>query len=73
MVNDSISGWRSVMKCVSQGSVLGPVLFNIFTNDISSGIKCTVSKFVDDTKLCGVVDMPERWDAILRDLGRLEQ
>lgn len=28
------------------------------------GIKCTLSKFTDDTKLCNVVNAPEGWDAI---------
>ena len=57
-VNGSMSGSRSVMSSFSQGLVLGPILFNIFINDVDSGVGCTLSKFAD-TRLWGVVDTPE--------------
>jgi len=53
VVNSSMSRWKSVTSGIPQGSVLGSVLCNILINDIVSGIKCTVSKFADDTKLSG--------------------
>ena len=66
VVNGLMSQWRPVMNGAPQELVLGLALFDILMSDMDSGIKCTLSKFANDTKLCGVVNMLEGRDAIQR-------
>ena len=52
---------RRLLVLVPQGSVLGPLLFVAFINDIDADILCRAKKFADDTKLYS--EFPSKGDS----------
>ena len=51
-----MSCWEDVSSRELQGSLLGPLLFIIYINNLDNGVKSKLSKFADDTKLGRKVD-----------------
>ena len=62
---------EAVTSSVLQGLMLGLVSFNSIS-DLDKGVELILSKFLDDTKLEGVVGMPEGCAAIQQDAEGLE-
>lgn len=68
-----MSGWKEVSSGVHQGSVLSPVLFNIFFNGLNSEIEYMLTTFVDGTKLGGVANTLQGRAWIQNDLNQLKK
>ena len=50
VVDGEVSNWKPVLIGVPQGSVLGPVLFLIYINDLEEGVTSQILTFADETK-----------------------
>ena len=58
VLNGMASDWCNINSGVPQGSVLGPLLFLIYINDLENGIKSSIKFFADDTSLFSIVENP---------------
>ena len=65
------SEWTEVLSGVPHGSVLGPVLFTVYINDLGGDIISRILKFADDTKTFGRVSTWEEGDRLQNDLDKL--
>ena len=71
VVDGEVSNWKSVLSGVPQGSVLGPILFLIYINDLDDSITSNVLKFAGDTKLFRKVNTDGDKQHLQNDLDRL--
>ena len=72
-VEGTTSKWKEVLSGIPQGSVLGPILFVVFINDMPEEVKYSTSKlFADDCKLYVIVNSTDQ-NKLQQDLINLER
>jgi hypothetical protein len=72
LINNSNSQWRDIKAGVPHGSILGPLLFIFFINDIVTDVQSTIKLFADDTSLYLIVDDPnETADSLNNDVTKI--
>ena len=60
VLNGQCSNWSSVLPGVPQGSILGPLLFLIYLNDLPEGLESSAKLFADDTSLFSTIYDPNK-------------
>ena len=71
MVNGVKSDWTPVLSGVPQGTVLGPLLFSLYTNDITEDIDWELRLFADDCVCCREIKDTEDTVKLQEDIDRL--
>ena len=71
-VHDTVSLWHNVTSGIPQGSVLGPVLFLLYINDLPDNVTSNVYMFADDTKIYRPMTSHEDTTILQNDLDCLQ-
>ena len=71
VLRNGVSSWQNVLSGVPQGSILGPLLFLIYVNDMPDIVATTAKMFADDTKVYNKIKVIENCHELQDDLNNL--
>ena len=73
VINGSASSWSPVVSGVPQGTILGPILFLMFINDLPTNATSGIKFFADNCDLYHLINSVSNHFALQRDLDQLEK
>ena len=71
VIKDVSSSWCKVISGVPQGSVLAPIMFQVYINDMNEGLSSYINLFADDAKLLKVIKNLEDCMELQRDIDKI--
>ena len=71
VVKDEISEWREVKSRVPHGSVLAPIMFLIYINDMTEGVSSYISLYADDAKLLRKIGNHKDCEELQNDINKI--
>ena len=73
VIRDNYSSWSGVTSGVPQGSVLAPIMFQIYINDMQEGLNSYINLFADDAKLLRVIKRQAYCMELQRDIDKIHE
>jgi hypothetical protein len=74
VINGQSAPWAKTNAGVPQGSILGPLLFLVFINDVVDDIESDINLFADDTSLMNIIEqIQDSYATLNRDLEKLSE
>ena len=71
VIRDIHSSWKRVTSGVPQGSVIAPIMFQIYVNDMQNGVTSYINLFADDAKMFRVIESQDDCQQLQMDINKI--